>query len=284
MSPVKIFLLIGNPVKESLSPAMFNAAFETLGLNCVYAAVEVPTKFLADAIAGVRAMGISGLNVTIPHKISIVDLLDELDESAGLVGAVNTVKNQRGKLVGFNTDGDGALQALEKSTGAPKGKKVVLLGAGGAARAIAFSLVKAGAELTIANRTLPRAKTLASDIEKKLGSAVNSVSLHRGQLRKVLKNADLLINATSVGMYPDANRTLVTSDLMHRGMIVYDIVYKPLETRLLKEARRAGAKIVDGLGMLVHQGALSFKIWTGRQAPIKVMEAAARHELRRRDE
>ncbi|HID60343.1 MAG TPA: shikimate dehydrogenase [Hadesarchaea archaeon] len=283
LNPVKIFLLVGDPVKQSLSPAMFNAAFESLRLNSVYVAVEVPTKFLDDTVAGVRAIGISGLNVTTPHKIRIVDLLDELDDSANLVGAVNTVKNQRGKLIGFNTDGDGAIRALEENAGTVKGSKVVLLGAGGAARAIAFSLVRAGAELTIANRTFPRAKALVSDIERKLGSSANSVPLRRDRLRKVLKNADLLINATSVGMYPNVGQTLVTSDLIHHDMVVYDIVYKPLETRLLKEAKSAGAEVVNGLGMLVHQGALSFKVWTGKQAPIKVMESAARRELGRKD-
>ncbi|MDI6643311.1 MAG: shikimate dehydrogenase [Candidatus Hodarchaeaceae archaeon] len=283
MSPaLKIFLLIGDPVEQTVSPAMHNAAFEKLGLNCVYAAVNVPPRFLADTIAGVRAMRISGLNVTIPHKIAVADLLDELDESASLAGAVNTIKNQRGKLIGFNTDGDGALQALEDKIGSVKGKEVVLLGAGGAARAIAFSLAKAGARLTISNRTVPRAKALALMIEQKLGMHARPISLNRDQLKKALKNADVLINATSVGMHPAVNQTLVTSDMMHRGLVVNDIVYKPIETRLLREARRAGAKTVNGLGMLVHQGALAFEIWTGKRAPIKVMEAAARKELRRK--
>jgi len=281
LSRVRIFLLIGDPVKRTLSPAMFNAIFERLRLNCVYVAVEVPAKFLADAITGVRAMGISGLNVTIPHKIRVMNLLDELDESASLVGAVNTIKNQRGKLIGYNTDGEGALRSLEKTAGSVRGRRVVLLGAGGAARAIGFSVAKAGAELTIANRTMPRAKALASDIERKLGTPVRVVPLRSNLLKKTLKTAELLINATSVGMYPNTDQTLVTSDMIHREMTVYDIVYKPLETRLLREARRAGAKAIDGLGMLVHQGALSFKIWTGKHAPVKVMELAARRELRR---
>ncbi|MDI6884221.1 MAG: NAD(P)-binding domain-containing protein, partial [Hadesarchaea archaeon] len=166
--------------------------------------------------------------------------------------------------------------------GSVKGKEVVLLGAGGAARAIAFSLAKAGARLTISNRTVPRAKALALMIEQKLGMHARPISLNRDQLKKALKNADVLINATSVGMHPAVNQTLVTSDMMHRGLVVNDIVYKPIETRLLREARRAGAKTVNGLGMLVHQGALAFEIWIGKRAPIKVMEAAARKELRRK--
>ena len=280
LAKIKLFALIGDPIEQSLSPAMHNAAFRALGLNCAYVALRVPERFLTDAIGGIRALGIAGFNVTIPHKIDIVGLLDELDESASLVGAVNTVKNDRGKLIGFNTDGDGALRALEVKIGHIKGKEVVLLGAGGAARAIAFSLAKAGAKLTIANRTVPKGRALASTIEEKLGMNVEVVSLARAELTGALKNADVLINATSVGMYPKADQTLVSASMMHRGLIVNDIVYKPLRTRLLREARRARGRTIDGLGMLVHQGALSFEIWTGKRAPIKVMDAAAKRQLR----
>jgi len=280
LSKVKLFILMGDPVEQSLSPAMHNAAFRALGLSYAYVALRVPTRFLADAIGGVRALGIAGFNVTTPHKISIVGLLDELDESASLVGAVNTVKNDRGKLIGFNTDGEGALRALEGKIGSVKRKGVVLLGAGGAARSIAFSLAKAGAKLTIANRTLPRTKALASTIEQKLGASVKITPLNRAELARALKNADVLINATSVGMHPKLDQTLVSANMMHRGLMVNDIVYKPLRTRLLREAKRAGARTIDGLGMLVHQGALAFEIWTGKRAPIKVMESAAKRELR----
>ncbi len=280
LAKVKLFALIGDPIEQTLSPAMHNAAFRALGLNCAYVTLRVPERFLADAIGGIRALGIAGFNVTIPHKIDIVGLLDELDKSASLVGAVNTVKNDRGKLIGFNTDGDGALRALKGKIGPIKGKKVVLLGAGGAARAIAFSLANAGAKLTIANRTVPKARALASTIEQKLGINVEMVSLARAELTEALKNADVLINATSVGMYPKADQTLVSASMMHRGLIVNDIVYKPLQTRLLREARRAGGRTIDGLGMLAHQGALAFEIWTGKRAPIKVMEAAAKRQLK----
>ncbi len=280
MAKLKLFALIGDPVGQSLSPAMHNAAFRVLGLNCAYINLRVPKPTLANAIAGVRALGIAGLNITIPHKISIISLLDELDESANLVGAVNTVKNNRGKLIWFNTDGEGALRALEEKIGSVKGKEVVLLGAGGAARAIAFSLARAGARLTIANRTVPRAQALASAVEQKLSTNVKVASLNRAELTKALKNVDVLINATSVGMHPKIDKTLVRANMMRRGLVVYDIVYKPLRTKLLREARRAGGKTIDGLGMLVHQGALAFEIWTGKRAPIKIMKAAAKRELR----
>jgi len=280
LSKIKLFALIGDPIEQSLSPAMHNAAFRALGLNCAYVALRVPERFLTDAIGGIRALSIAGFNVTIPHKIDIIGLLDELDESASLVGAVNTVKNDRGKLIGFNTDGEGALRALEGKIRSVEGKKVVLLGAGGAARAIAFSLARADSRLTIANRAIPRARALASTIEQKLGMNVEVVSLNRAKLAEVLRDADALINATSVGMYPRANQTLVSASMMHRGLVVNDIVYEPLRTRLLREARRAGARTIGGLGMLVHQGALAFEIWTGKRAPIKVMEAAAKRQLR----
>lgn len=275
----KLFALIGDPVERSLSPVMHNAAFRELGLDCMYVALRVTRDSIQEAVEGVRALGIRGLNVTTPHKVDIVRLLDELDESASRVGAVNTVRNDDGKLIGFNTDGQGAIRALREKVGELSGRKVVLLGAGGAARAIAFSLAEAGVELTIANRTISKARKLAASIEQKLGSRVEYVGLKQEILKEVLERADILINATSVGMYPDVDRTPVKADIMHSGLIVNDIVYEPLETRLLREAKDVGAQTVDGLGMLVHQGAVSFELWTGRRAPIGVMEAAVRREL-----
>jgi len=280
-SGTKLIALIGDPVERSLSPVMHNAAFEALGLDYAYLALRVPQAALEGAIASARVINMAGMNVTHPHKINILSLLDELDESAELVGAVNTVKNDRGRLIGYNTDGAGAVRALEGEVGKLAGRKVLLLGAGGAARAIAFSLVKAGAELTIANRTASRAKELATVIKRNSGVDVGQTGIGRGELAGAVERADILINATAVGMYPDVNRVLVTADMMHRGLIVNDIVYEPLQTRLLREAKKAGARTVTGLGMLIHQGALSFEIWTGRRAPIKVMAAAAKRELRR---
>lgn len=280
----KLYALIGDPVEQSLSPAMLNAAFRELGLDCVYLALRVPQQRLADAMAGARALGIAGFNVTHPHKVGILGLLDELDEFTSMVGAVNTVKNEGGRLVGFNTDGPGAVLALKQELGELSGKSVVLLGAGGAARAIAFSLVKEGAKLTVANRTVWRARQLAMEMGKKLGIDVKHMGIGRAELAKAIGQADVLINATTVGMRPNVGGTLVTADMMHPGLLVNDIVYDPLETKLLREARKAGARTLSGLGMLLYQGALAFEIWTGKRAPIKVMEAAAKRELRRRGE
>jgi len=277
----KLIALIGDPVERSLSPTMHNAAFEALGLDYAYLALRVPHVALEGAIASARVINMIGMNVTHPHKIDILGLLDELDESASMVGAVNTAKNDGGKLIGYNTDGAGAVRALESEVGKLSGRKVLLLGAGGAARAIAFSLAEEGAELTIANRTASRARELAAAIKRNFGVDVGQTGTGRMELARAIERADILVNATTVGMYPDVNRALVTADMMHRGLIVNDIVYEPLQTRLLKEAKKAGARTVTGLGMLIHQGALSFEIWTGRRAPIKVMAAAAKRELRR---
>jgi shikimate dehydrogenase len=278
----KLFALIGDPVDRSLSPAMHNATFDALGLDCAYIALRVPSEMLADAVEGIRKIHLSGFNVTHPHKVKIIGLLDKLDESAKMVGAVNIVKNVGGKFVGFNTDGDGAVRALESKVGKLSGKKILLLGAGGAARAIAFSLAQAGAKLTVANRTASKAKELVVAINKKLGAKAVHVALKKNILVDEIRRSNILINATSTGMYPDVDRTLVTADMMHRGLIVNDIVYEPLQTRLLREAKKAGARTVDGLGMLVHQGAMAFEIWTGRRAPVKVMEATVKKELSRR--
>lgn len=274
-----LYLLIGDPVEQSLSPAIHNAAFRALGLSSIYISMRVPRPVLSRVMVGLRAMSVAGLNVTVPHKIEIIRMLDGLDDSAKLAGAVNTVKNLRGRFVGFNTDGEGALRALEERTGGLSGKRVLLLGAGGAGRAIAFALAKAGAEVSIANRTVSKARALSMDIQRRLGVRVRWLGLTRSQLTNSLRRADVLINATIIGMYPKVRETLITADMMHPGLIVNDIVYKPLETRLLREAKRAGAETVNGLGMLVHQAALSFEIWTGRHAPIKVMEAVAKGEL-----
>jgi len=277
---VKLFMLLGHPVESSPSPAMHNAAFSHMGLDHLYMAVDVPPPNLQDAVGGIRALGIAGANITIPHKISVIPLLDELDKTAKLVGAVNTVKNSGGKLIGYNTDGAGALKAIE-SVVPINGKKTLLLGAGGAARAIAFSLAEANAELTIANRTIARAKALAKDIQEKVNKTVKCVGLSRKELSAAAKESEILINATSVGMYPKSGATILNSEMIPRGAVVFDAVYKPLETKLLKEARKAGARVIRGIEMLVHQGALSFEIWTGEKAPIKIMRKAAEGELRR---
>jgi shikimate dehydrogenase len=272
-------MLLGDPVEGSLSPAMHNAAFRELGMAAVYVAVGVPKDFLEDMVNGIRSLGVRGFNVTIPHKIAVIDLLDELDDSAFSVEAVNTVVNSQGRLIGYNTDGVGALRALEERLGQVKGKRVLLLGAGGAARAIAYALAKEGCEVTVANRTLSKAEALASIVKRRLNRELPVIPLERSELEQALREAEVLVNATSVGMYPNMKETLVTADMLRPGVAVMDIVYKPPRTRLLQEAEKAGATVINGLGMLVHQAGLSFRIWTGREPPIGVMRIAAERSI-----
>ncbi len=277
----KVCAVIGDPVEHSLSPIIHNAAFQHLNLDYVYVAFNVRASQLKDAILGVRGLGIYGLNVTMPHKISIIKYLDELDETAKRIGSVNTVLNKNGKLIGYTTDGVGAFNALRYAGSDPLGKKVVVLGAGGASRSICFTLAERVRELIILNRTLERAVSLANNIREVLGGKVNvrAASLVDENLRKELEDANILINATSVGMKPNDAYTPVKRDFLHRNLTVFDIVYNPLETRLLREAKLIGAKTIDGLSMLIHQGAVSFEIWTGVKAPIDVMREAALRKI-----
>lgn len=277
----RVCALIGHPVEHSLSPVMHNAAFQHLGLDYVYVAFDTPPEGLEEAMRGVRGLGIHGLNVTMPHKVSIIRYLDELDRSAEMTGSVNTVLNRNGKLIGYTTDGLGALNALRDAGADPLGRKVVILGAGGASRSISFALIEFARELVIANRTLERAVSLVNDIRRAFGQVnVRACGLSEGSLEVELKDADILINATPIGMRPNENDTPVRRGLLHRNLTVFDIVYDPLETRLLREARSIGARTVDGLSMLIHQGAASFEIWTGFKAPIGVMREAALKEIR----
>ncbi|MEM0010435.1 MAG: shikimate dehydrogenase [Candidatus Bathyarchaeia archaeon] len=272
----RICALIGYPVEHSLSPIMHNAAFQYLGLDYVYVAFNVPPERLGEAVSGIRGLGILGANVTMPHKINVIRYLEELDESARLAGSVNTILNRDGRLIGYTTDGLGALNALKYAGSDPLGKKVVILGAGGASRSISFTLANYARELVILNRTLKRAEELVSDLKRVFGSAnIRAKPLSEAVLRNELRDANILINATSVGMSPNENETPAGRDVLHGNLTVFDIVYDPLETRLLREAKMVGAKTVNGLSMLVHQGAISFEIWTGVKAPIEVMREAA---------
>lgn len=278
-SKTSLYAIIGDPIEHSLSPVMQNAAFETMGLNAVYLALRVEQSRLREAIDGFRAINLSGFNVTIPHKVAVMKYLDELDSSAATIGAANTVVNRDEKLIGYNTDGLGALAALGEAGVYPKGRRILLLGAGGAARALAFSLAEASERMVILNRTASKAEDLAEDVRRMTGASVVHGRLDPSTLGKEVASANLLVNTTSVGMNPRPEETLVDGRLLRPDMVVFDIVYSPLETRLLREARAAGAKAVGGLMMLVHQGARAFELWTGRKAPVSTMTDALKMAL-----
>jgi len=270
----KVYGVIGNPIEHSLSPVMHNAAFEALGLDAIYLAFKVAEHDLGDAIRGAKSLGIAGLNVTIPLKEKALAFV-EADDIASRIGAINTIDFTSETPTGYNTDGIGALTVLKERVGEIKGKEVLILGAGGAARAIAFYLDTEGARLTIANRTEDRAAMLASSLHN-----ADFISLSEEELKRHIKDADILINTTSVGMYPRADATLVNAGMMHSRLVVFDIVYNPAETKLLREAKKAGVQtIIEGVKMLVYQGAASFRIWTGMEPPVEVMEAAVRKAL-----
>ena len=269
--------LIGHPVEHSFSPPMHNAAFEALGMDYAYVAFDVDPSDLKSAIDGAKSLDIKGFNVTIPHKIQVMDYLDEIDEVAGLIGAVNTIDFK--EMKGYNTDGIGAIKAIEEVTSV-KDKNVVIAGAGGASRAISFYIAKYGAgSLTILNRNVEKAQNLAEDVlNSGLIDSVKSDSI--STINDCLIDADILIDTTPVGMHPHINDDpIALAENMHEDLVVFDAVYNPNETVLLKEAIEAGAKPVYGIKMLLYQGAESFDIWTGKKAPIDVMEEALRKTL-----
>ncbi len=266
--------LIGHPVEHSFSPPMHNVAFKALDMDYAYVAFDVDPSNLKSAIDGAKSLNVKGFNVTIPHKIEVMDCLDEIDEVAGLIGAVNTIdfKNMKG----YNTDGIGAVRAIEEVTSI-NNKNVVVAGAGGASRAISFYIAKYGAKsLTILNRNVEKAQKLAGDINLISNVEADSIS----EIGNYLPDADILINTTPVGMHPHIDdEPIACADDMHEDLVVFDAVYNPNETVLLKEAIKAGAKPVYGIKMLLYQGAESFKIWTGQNPPIDVMEDALRKTL-----
>jgi shikimate dehydrogenase len=264
--------VFGDPVAHSKSPIMLNRAFRECGLNAAYAAFHIKPGQLKEAVQGVRALGFRGVNVTIPHKEEVMLYLDEIDSGAREIGAVNTIVNEQGRLIGYNTDGIGYVRSLREETGLElAGRRILFLGAGGAARGVVYALAKQGpAHITIANRTVERARQLA----QVMGKIADTSAIGLDELAGLANKAgewDLIVNNTSVGMYPNVNDTPLPGSLIRPHMVVSDIVYTPLQTRFLREAQAAGAKTHSGLGMFVYQGAYAFEYWTGRPAPIAAM-------------
>jgi len=276
----KVCGVIGDPIEHTLSPIMHNAAFEALKIDYVFLAFKVKPVEVKNAMNGMRALGIHGLNVTMPHKNAVIKYLDEVDPAGKTIASTNTILNKDGRLLGFNTDGVGALNALEQNGVEPRGKRVLLLGAGGAAKAIAYTLSQEADELVILNRTPKSAIELADLLKRKFHKKITAGQLSPSTVKDNLAEADVLINATSVGMEPNANQSPVAPQWLRRGLAVMDIVYNPVETRLAKDAKAAGAQVVSGVEMLIYQGAVSFEIWTACTAPVEVMRKAALNHLR----
>lgn len=271
---MRLCYLIGYPVGHSMSALMHNAAFQELGLGYHYVLKSVRPKALGRFTADeMRVDAVRGASVTIPHKVSIMGYLDEVDPEAAAIGAVNTIVNEGGRLKGYNTDGRGAMRALQEAYGDLRGAKAVVIGAGGAARAIGYHLSMVVDELSILNRTVSRAESLASGLKLLPGcnASVTAAALTRENLRSKLIEADVLINATPLGMTPETDKSPVDSDLLHPSLLVFDTVYNPLKTRLLREAEEAGARTLTGAKMLAYQGTASFELWTGVRAPEELM-------------
>ncbi|MCR4406180.1 MAG: shikimate dehydrogenase [Anaerolineae bacterium] len=273
--------LIGWPVEHSLSPAMHNAAFAALEMNWHYGLLPTPPGAVQATLSRLKKHGYRGANVTVPHKQAVIPHMDEIADSARVIGAVNTIVIQEGRLIGYNTDADGFLAALREAGFEPAGRRALVLGAGGAARAVVYALAGAGCSVTIYNRTVQRAAQLAHHVQKQgLRSPVTWVPITTTLSDLELSDFDLLVNATSVGMWPQSDASPWPDSFpMPSHWTVYDLVYNPMETRLLAQARAAGARAIGGLGMLIHQGALAFEMWTGMMASIEVMRAACERVL-----
>lgn len=266
--------VIGNPVEHSLSPAIHNAAFQKLGLNFVYLAWRVES--IGDALKGLRALGnFRGASVTIPHKVAAMPFLDEVEATASHIGAINTIVAEEGKLIGSNTDATGALRALREGDASLKGEAVVILGSGGAARAIAFALTADGGirRLHVLGIEEQERGNLAEDLRTKTGAAVSDAFLDEASLKTALADARVLIHCTPVGMSPKIGKSCVPASLLHPGLTVMDIVYNPRNTQLLADARAAGCRTIVGLEMFLYQAVAQFERWTGHPAPVDSMRA-----------
>jgi shikimate dehydrogenase len=267
-SVIPLYIVIGNPIGHSLSPVMHNIALAHSGLGGRYLAFRVEN--IAGAVDGIRSLGIRGASITIPHKVAVMEYLDEVDPMAANIGAVNTIFNTDGILHGYNSDCEGAVKALSEKT-AIKGKDVAVIGAGGGARALGFGLKQKGGIVTIINRTNSRGEKLARDLGCRF--------MPLAELNEL--PYQIVVNATPVGMTPDVDSMPLSSKLLEPDTVVMDMVYNPLKTRLLKEAEKIGCTIVDGVSMFVHQGAVQFELWNNQKAPVDIMRKVVLEELER---
>ncbi|MBV6421484.1 MAG: Shikimate dehydrogenase (NADP(+)) [Ignavibacteriaceae bacterium] len=267
--------LIGHPIKHSYSPFIQNFALEQMNLDYVYLPFDVPSENLKAAVNGVLALGLKGLNVTLPHKEKIIKFLDEVSEEASIIGAVNTIVNDHGKLMGYNTDAFGILETLFPFKEKISGAKATVIGAGGSARAVIYTLLRyfKPEEINIINRTQQKADTLANDFSLKMRyDLFHTFELFPPDNVDTLRDSKLIVNATTIGMYPEIEDTITDiDDSFNEDQIVFDLIYNPTKTKFLKTAEMQGAKVVGGLKMLIAQAAKSFKLWTGLDMPVEVI-------------
>ena len=279
----KIVGVIGDPVEHSCSPPMHNTAFREMGMDYIYVPFHVKPDDLAAAVEGFKALNVMGINITLPHKSAALTLMDSLSQEARLIGAINTMVFRDGMVEGHNTDARGFIASLrEKGIENIQGMKVVVLGAGGGAQAVVVGLALEGVDrITIANRTPEKAIRIAENISEKTGIQVKGISLSDNLLPEHISQSRLLVSTISAGMDPSIP-LVIDPDWLHEDLTVCDIVYTPPETNLLKAAAQRGLRTVGGMGMLVHQGAISFQLWTGKQPPVNTMRKALIQALQNR--
>ncbi len=272
-----LLAVIGDPIAHSKSPVMHNAALEVLGIEGEYYPLHVSREDLSSAISRIKEIGFRGINVTIPHKVDVMNYIDRIDDSAARIGAVNTIVNENGILTGYNTDGMGYVRSLKDETHVDlRGKSIMVLGAGGAARGIIYALAQEEPKsIVIANRTKDKAIQMAEEWK----SLVNISAITMDQVEGILPDMDVVINTTSIGMYPNTSQTVIDPELIPPGIIVSDLIYNPLTTELLKKSKERGCIIHGGLGMFVNQGAYALEYWTGMPAPIETMRTAVLKSL-----
>lgn len=271
----EIYGLIGYPVEHTFSPLMHNAAFKSLGINAVYLPFEVKPEELKSAILCMKSLGVRGLNVTIPHKEKVLKYLDEIDKEASLIKAVNTIVNRNGRLKGFNTDGRGFVSSLKEEFGiSPKEKKFFIMGTGGVSRAISFSLALSGARrIVLVDNIEEKAVRLASSLASETSCEAVALKKDKKAMKELILNSDIFINATPCGMKSSDPR-VIDPQFLRKGLFVYDIIYNPQVTKLLRDAKNRSARVSNGIGMLLNQGAISFSLWTGKRGPVRVMKRA----------
>ena len=274
-----LYCLLGWPARHSISPLMHNTAFAALSLDCRYLAFEVTPDQLSAAVQGLRALGAGGFNLTMPHKNAILPFLDDLSEAAALSGSVNTVVNENGKLTGHTTDGIGFVRALKEAGFSVREKKITLLGGGGAAESVLTQLALEGVtKISVFKRdnaTFQKTAAFAEKVSSHTGTPIEVCPMEdAAALRGILHASDLLINATNVGMSPQEGISLIPADALFSELFVADLIYHPMETKLLADAKKAGCPVMNGLPMLLYQGAEAFRIWTGKEMPINPVKQA----------